>query len=291
MKPSNIIVRCRRADKWARGLFLLVSLVFHVVIVYYSYTARFDISVVKTEKILIVRPVSPEPMVFPSLRKQRPAKPDIIAQLGGAAPYSIPPPPTEEERPPGDTAPSSIPPPEPGKVDTHSPGETGPPKEKLIAPFEPAKYTKMETVAEILRRMEQEEAVEKSRYGSGGSADDTLVNVSEEEKKLVVEGKGKGYFAADGYDISPWAKKVTGAINEQWLVAERHKGTGPLSVGVMAVFDKNGKLVSAEIKRTSKKVKLDEAALAAVTAGAPFPPLPNAFPGKELKAYFLFSLN
>ncbi len=57
-------------------------------------------------------------------------------------------------------------------------------------------------------------------------------------------------------------------------------------------FDRQGRVVKVELLRSSGTHALDRAALAAVRKGAPYGPLPRAYPGKKLtvKAWFRYDL-
>jgi TonB family protein len=290
MKTSDVIFKWKRADLWTRFLFFLFSIIFHIFFVYYFYTAKFDIKVVRVEKKIIeIRPIDKEKIVFPVTKKKISHKKQNIFNRS-----PFPTPPGYEH---GDKESSQIPqtPREekgPGKKGYVTPGKKpgiqkkpAAPRERLKAPFNPFKYLKPETIDEILRDFEKEKTGKGKKSGEVRDA----LDIPGSEKNIVVDHEGKAYFESKGYDITPWAQKVVARINENWFVLPGFKIEENSVVGVGVIFDKYGEVISAKIKRPSEVQPLDQSALNAIKMSAPYPPLPEQFPGDQLKAFFLFN--
>ena len=290
MKTSDVILKWKRADIWTRFLFFLFSIIFHIFFVYYFYTAKFDIKVVKVEKKIIeIRPIDEEKIVFPVTKKKISQKKQDIFNRA-----SITTPPGYK---PGDKESSQIlqkPREEkgPGKKGYLTTGKKSgiqkkPPatREHLKAPFNPSKYLKPETIEEILRDFEKE----KTGKGMKSREVRDALDIPGSDKNIVVDHEGKAYFESKGYDITPWAQKVVARINENWFVLPGFKIEENSVVGIGVIFDKYGEVISAKIKRPSDVQPLDQSALNAIKMSAPYPHLPEQFPGDQLKAFFLFN--
>jgi len=79
MNISDVIFSRRPAERWARALFLLLSVIFHIFIAYYFFTAKFAIEEIKVDKkIILVHVISREPMVFPRAEKPSQDKEDVL---------------------------------------------------------------------------------------------------------------------------------------------------------------------------------------------------------------------
>ncbi len=57
------------------------------------------------------------------------------------------------------------------------------------------------------------------------------------------------------------------------------------------IIGHDGRVVKLVIATPSGSEALDKAAVAAVSASAPFPPLPNEFKGQEVRLQFAFKYN
>jgi outer membrane biosynthesis protein TonB len=297
MKTSDVIFRWKRADIWTRFLFFLFSIIFHIFFVYYFYTAKFDIKQVKVvKKIIEIRLMNKEKILFPNIRRRKTSQKN--QNILNLVPIT-----TSPGYKPGDKKSSQIPqkPDEkkiPFKKGSVTPGkeplagekpgiqkELTQTRERLKASFNPSQYLKPETIEEILRRFEKEKISEGRRPGEPQDAS----GVSTINKNIVVDHEGKAYFESKGFDITPWAQKVVARINENWFVLPGFKIEEDSVVGIVVIFDKYGEVVSAKIKRPSDVQHLDQSALNAIKLSAPYPHLPEQFPGDQLKAFFLFN--
>lgn len=297
MKISDVIFRWSRAELWTRFLFFLFSIIFHIFFAYYFYTAKFDIKEVKVEKKIIeIRPISKEKIVFPDIRRKK-------SSLENQNSLTLAPVITSPGYKPGEKKPSQIPqkprekkvPAKKGYVTTEKksikgkiPGIIKEPihtRERLKAPFNPSHYLKPETIDEILHRFEKEK-IDKGKK-SVESIDAS--GISAKGNDIVIDHEGKAYFESKGFDITPWAQKVVARINENWFVLPEFKIGDNAVVGIVVTFDKDGEVVTAKITRSSDMHPLDQSALNAIKLSTPFPRLPEQFPGDQLKAFFLFN--
>ena len=90
------------------------------------------------------------------------------------------------------------------------------------------------------------------------------------------------------YDFTPWANEVVNRIQMRWSLGQDAFVGYIGEVGVTVMMSKTGELLGAEIGASSKVDLLDQAALKAVRACAPFPPLPADFPNSSLEIYLVF---
>jgi hypothetical protein len=100
--------------------------------------------------------------------------------------------------------------------------------------------------------------------------------------------KGNPSAAAQGFNIGPWARKVVGLLQANWQLPalDRAKSTG--QVGIAVVIEKSGHLQTIRVVNSPNAQVLIMAALNAVTRSQPLPALPDDYPGLVLEAYLLF---
>lgn len=290
MKTFTDIFNWKKPELRTRVFFTLFSILFHILFVYFFYTARFEIREIKPQDTVIeIRPLTGEPPFFPSIPGTEPQargalKADAKSRPSGAATTT----------PPGTGLPMGIHPPTAG---AETPGQVLPPgeiasiqKQPLTAPFNPSRYLKPETLEEIFRRMEQEKvrpevptiaeapSGETDSAGSAGSG-------------IVTDIDTKAYFNSRGFDITSWAQKVAARIFENWFIpAELMPGMeADGEVGIAVSIKKSGELIAQKIQRSSDMQLLDQAALNALIISSPFPSLPHAYSNDTLDAYFLFN--
>ncbi|MCP5102337.1 MAG: TonB family protein [bacterium] len=292
MKTSDVIFKWKRAEKRARILFILFSVIFHAFLVYYFYKAQYDIRIPETEKVIIeIRPITGEKIIFPSLKKKEEPLPVKLAKTLPKAPKVKP----REQIPPPETVETPKQPEIP--VKKWQPGKFPdalkipvPPKESFKAPFKPDEYIKPENLAKVLRRIEIEEALEKAAAQNAQKENPP----EDKENNIVIDTSARSYFQRRGFDITPWARKVVERINQHWFLPAGFNivpddTTADGTVGIAVTFEKNGRVAAAEIKRSSKIAHLDRSALNAVNLGSPFPALPDQLAAGQVKVFFLFN--
>jgi TonB family protein len=298
MNTSDVIFKQKPSELWGRALFLFLSVIFHLILAHYFYTAKFAIDEIKTEKkVVFIRPVS-SPVVFPNLDKKKPPEtspsneppPEIIPVDTDAAltdngttgkNVTVPDIPVPVDKQRTTIKPDYL------RIPTTAPG-----RERLKAPLKPSHYLKRETLDEILRRAERELQEKKGITADSSLAESPSTVSPYDNDSIVIDPTAMAYFKSKGIDITPWARKVVERINGNWSILPgfgTSDGSAGGEVGIAVVFDPEGKVVSADVKRSSNLQYMDRAALNAIQMSAPFPTPPGRFPGGQLKVFFLFN--
>ncbi|MCX8160082.1 MAG: TonB C-terminal domain-containing protein [Candidatus Saccharicenans sp.] len=91
------------------------------------------------------------------------------------------------------------------------------------------------------------------------------------------------------YNIKPWAERVVNLVQSRWILPQLSVMPKNKNVALILLVDRDGQLQSLEIATSTTSEILDQAALTAVRLCAPFPPLPEDFPGKSLEFYLVFT--
>lgn len=92
------------------------------------------------------------------------------------------------------------------------------------------------------------------------------------------------------YDLGSWAEKVIASVQQLWFLKPSQLDTVEGQIKVSAAVGKKGQLLSARIVESSSFPLLEKSALSALERSAPFPRLPEAFPGENLEILLVFSL-
>ena len=95
-----------------------------------------------------------------------------------------------------------------------------------------------------------------------------------------------------GVDFKPYLIQVLSAVRTNWLTimpeaALRRRGR----VLVQFIIDRKGRMPKIVIAEESGTLALDRVAIAGVNASVPFPPLPQAYRGNEIRLQMTFSYN
>lgn len=86
-----------------------------------------------------------------------------------------------------------------------------------------------------------------------------------------------------------WVNRVLANIGNKWEQTTRPTGSKEIVAVIHFRVDKNGRLiVGPEVRSGSSDRRYDDAALRAVQAGQPFPPLPQAYRGSTLAINLAF---
>jgi periplasmic protein TonB len=100
----------------------------------------------------------------------------------------------------------------------------------------------------------------------------------------IALGVGAGGGAED-FPFAYYLNRVLALIESNWF---RPPTAGATSCRVRCVIDRAGRLVEAGLESESAAPAFDRAALRAVYAAAPFPPLPQGFGGQTLTLHLEF---
>lgn len=292
MKIFNHIFFLKKPELRSRVFFTLLSVLFHIVFVYYFYTARFDIREIKSRDTVIeIRPLIEEKTFLPSSSVTGPQARGALKTAAKSKPGGA-----TATAQPGTIVPGSrrLHPPTAG---TETPGQAQSPgeianiqKQPFSAPFNPSHYLKPETLEEIFRRMEQEK-VRPEVPTIAAAPTNKPDNTDSADSGVVTDIDTKAYFNSRGFDISFWAQKVAGRIFENWFIpAELMPGMeADGEVGIAVSIKKSGQVITQKIQRSSDLQLLDQAALNALVISSPFPTLPHDYSNDTLDAYFLFN--
>jgi TonB family protein len=98
-------------------------------------------------------------------------------------------------------------------------------------------------------------------------------------------------IALKGYDLLPWATAVIDRLQLNWALPAVPEVPESAKISMIVVIKKTGELDSIEILEGTSLETLDRAALEAIRASLPFPPLPADFPGDLLEITFEFVYN
>ncbi len=116
--------------------------------------------------------------------------------------------------------------------------------------------------------------------GPGGTSDHTGSG------RGIGLGSGDGGGATDeSFPYAYYLNRVLGAIEGNWFKPPATEGT---RCRVRSRIDRSGRLLEAGIEEESGNPAFDRAALRAVFASAPFPPLPEGFLGGSLTLHLEF---
>ncbi len=97
-----------------------------------------------------------------------------------------------------------------------------------------------------------------------------------------------------GVDFRPYLIQVLAAVRRNWFAVipeSARLGGRPGRVAVQFAISKNGAVPKLVIASGSGVESFDRAAVAGISASNPFPPLPSAFRGDQIRLQLVFSYN
>lgn len=96
-----------------------------------------------------------------------------------------------------------------------------------------------------------------------------------------------------GVDFRPYLVRVLAAVRRNWMAVmpESARLGRRGKVVIQLAIDREGRVPKLVIAESSGAEPLDRAAVAAITASDPFPPLPGEFRGEEVRLQFNFRYN
>ncbi len=113
--------------------------------------------------------------------------------------------------------------------------------------------------------------------------------IFENEQQALRSPEG-GFFDTKGFPLGEYANLIIERIKGKWFIPS-HLRDSQGHTTVVFFINKEGRFTDARIVASSGSDSLDLAALNAVMASNPFPPLPKGFPGDHVGAKFIFSYN
>lgn len=102
---------------------------------------------------------------------------------------------------------------------------------------------------------------------------------------------GNAFFDSRGYDITPWAKRLVYRIKRNWLYPPAVDYGLRGQVEIYMVIEKTGAISTLALVKSSMIQPFDQSAVNAMRLSIPLPPLPSDFPNRNLPAYFIFRFN
>ncbi len=293
-----------------KSILLISVLVFHVVVLYFAFTAKLPMKIFKfghkTYTVELVPPLPPLsaeegtpatvagalPGGEQGRTGARAARPGGSAATGSAqagAGGGAVPSPTQGGPPQGLTSPFTL------KVPV-KPGPIGPEELQrgvpggVAGPFTaPSKTTKYwsYTQTDPWGRTPAPGSGPGSGQSPGGPLGSSYELIGSGTGPKVLY-RGNPSLVAHGYNIAPWARVVVSLLQKNWQlpVSDRAKSFG--RVGITIVVEKSGSLSTVRVIESPNDQLLVRAALDAVTRSLPLPQLPEDYPGIMLEAYLLF---
>jgi protein TonB len=204
--------------------------------------------------------------------KVQPMEPPKIDIATNAPPPSLPPPPPVEKP----------------KLTFESPNQTGAPVTRAPNPA----LTSSNPVQDAMRNVARggtsgSQRVSVADLPYSGPAIDLPVSPGANQPELELKSD------AMGVDFKPYLIRVLATVRRNWFAvypeAARLGMRG--QVGVEFVVSKDGSIPKIAFSGQSGSRPLDEAAVAALSASNPLPPLPSEFKGQRVVLQFTFSYN
>ncbi len=98
-------------------------------------------------------------------------------------------------------------------------------------------------------------------------------------------------FDTHGINLDPWIKEVIRKVKSNWIIPTAAKYGLKGYNAFYLVFEKDGSLGVFKIIIKSKVLSFNLSSANAIKGSVPFPPIPDYYPYKDVKARFLFYYN
>ncbi len=289
-RDYTIIEKMNRTNWKERGLSILISLSFHVVVIFFLIKLVPPVRVHLYRQVADVRIVEPSAMYLPRIAGLSEAQ-----TPGGTASQPSP----VEGLPVQDAEDAPIVEPDPGVVYLKNLAIVRD-VEQTAQSFDlvPSPKTKGSFSLGISRKKPEKEKREEvntrqdldfSRYSPSA--------LSSLQFNRLITKKGGGVRDTavsdrlEGYDIAPWVKQVVDKIRNKWTLPPIDASIAIGEVKILIIVGKTGNLISMEIVKASDFPVFDQTTTAAIRSSAPFPPLPEDFPLERLEAFLVFEFH
>ncbi len=110
------------------------------------------------------------------------------------------------------------------------------------------------------------------------------------DKKGALRTEGSGLFDTKGFPLGEYAHIIIERIKGNWSIPSNLRHSQGRSTLIFFI-EKDGSVSNLHVVDSSGSQSLDLAALSAILASKPLPPLPGGFPGEHVGAKFVFSYN
>jgi TonB family protein len=239
--------------------YFVLSIVFHLAIFNWLIHYKISVKQVYKEKIINVVPISKDELILPweSKHLKAPSVKRVSPFIPGA--------PTGKGVQPVQTAAKEIETPVEDVVTNVLPPKDAPPS------FTPSLSLNSPNMRKILDDVSRQ-AQTTRRFNSN----------------VPLTGAAASVFIGN-YDLKPWTKSALLVIQKNWTIPLLTPKKPGCPVEISTVIEKDGKISSLKIKKTSNVEILDRAALSALSMSSPLPPLPDDFPYKSVEASFMFN--
>jgi len=129
--------------------------------------------------------------------------------------------------------------------------------------------------------------------GDVGDSTTTIPNLNQAPSPGRIGSNLQLLSDAQGVDFKPYLIQVLTAVRRNWLaiLPESARLGRRGRVLVQFAIDRNGRVPKLVIAEGAGTDALDRAAVAAVSASYPFPPLPAEYKGDQIRLQFAFSYN
>jgi TonB family protein len=98
-------------------------------------------------------------------------------------------------------------------------------------------------------------------------------------------------FAVQNKETAAWNQDVLARIERNWIIPTVARAGWTGQVEIILTIDRDGAPLSLTVKRSSSREALDQAALNAMKASLPFPPLPESIDPRPVVFHFVFTYN
>ena len=122
--------------------------------------------------------------------------------------------------------------------------------------------------------------------GEGGAA----ATPKPAPKAAAIKPSFNAYFPADFKDAA-YQQAAVAKVSKNWMVPGSHLPAKGSKTVVQATIVRDGSLGASIVTMTSGSKQWDDAALAAVTKGAPFGPIPGSYPQATIEVHWHFTAN
>ena len=98
-------------------------------------------------------------------------------------------------------------------------------------------------------------------------------------------------FDTHGINLDPWIKEVIRRVKRNWIIPTAAKYGLQGYNAFYLVFNKDGSLGEFKVIIKSKVISFNLSSENAISGSVPFPPIPDYYPYKSVKARFFFYYN
>jgi outer membrane biosynthesis protein TonB len=169
------------------------------------------------------------------------------------------------------------------------------PTARLQTPPQPRvqpNFNNQATAGSMIAQAAQAAAENRGRAGAGQAGD---YGLSQGRGGLKALAPAEILTDTMGVDFGPYMTRIVQIVKQNWYTLMPPSVYPPISkqgkLALEFVIMKDGTVQGLLRDATSGDVALDRAAMASITASAPFPPLPKEFPGKLLGIRFYYFYN